>query len=71
MKSTKKSATGKKMVDVPSPATVPIIIDKNATRKNNMLKSYISLIGLDSIYLLTRKRININYGFFFNPKLFA
>jgi hypothetical protein len=36
LKSTNKRATGKKMVEVPNPATVPITIDINATKKNKI-----------------------------------
>jgi hypothetical protein len=41
LKSIKKSARGRKTVDVPNPATVPIIIVKNAIIKNKIINSFI------------------------------
>jgi hypothetical protein len=35
LKSTKISAMGRKMVDVPNPATVPITIEIKAAKRNN------------------------------------
>lgn len=41
LKSIKKRAMGKRTVDVPNPATVPIITVKNAIKKNKIINSFI------------------------------